>query len=105
MNQGMGFQGFDWDEGNLDKSLKKHGMSRGQIEGMFARPVVFRESPSSGEDGEKRFIAVGSAENGKPMLVAFTFRTQDGKVLLRPISARHMHAKEAESYEPHKEND
>lgn len=99
----MRFQGFDWDQGNLDKNLKKHGLSREQIEGMFARPVVYRESLSSAIDGEKRFTAVGSSEKGKPMMVAFTFRTKEEKVLLRPISSRLMHAKEAKLYETQKE--
>jgi uncharacterized protein len=32
-------RGFDWDHGNRDK-CQKHGMSIGDIEAVFARPVV-----------------------------------------------------------------
>ena len=33
------------------------------------------------------------------MLVAFTFRIREERILIRPISARYMHEKEAKKYE------
>lgn len=33
------------------------------------------------------------------MFVAFTFRNRNGEQLIRPISARYMHEKEAREYE------
>jgi uncharacterized DUF497 family protein len=33
------------------------------------------------------------------MLVVFTLRTRNGKTLIRPISARYMHQREAAHYE------
>ena len=48
---------------------------------------------------EDRFIAVGRNAQGRPLFVAFTFRTKDGERLVRPVSARYMHKKEIERYE------
>lgn len=66
----MKIDGFDWDASNAFKNETKHGLSRESIE------------PS-----------------GRPMIVAFTFRIKSGLKLIRTISARYMHAKEAKKYE------
>ena len=48
---------------------------------------------------EDRFFAIGRGPGEKPMIVAFTFRAARGLKLLRPISARFMHAKEIAKYD------
>jgi len=48
---------------------------------------------------EDRLIAVGRTEKGRPLFVAFTIRKRFGQQLIRPVSARYMHAKEIKSYE------
>ena len=89
--------GFDWDEGNRDK-CQKHGMSRSEIESVFAgAPRVAPDPKHSGE--EDRLIAVGRTQQGRPAFVAFTYRQRDGRTLIRPVSARYMHQKEAQRYE------
>ena len=92
----MEFSGFDWDAGNLTK-CQKHGLSIADIESIFSRPVVVlpdRENPQ----GERRYRAIGTADNGRKTFVVFTLR-QLGSVLIRPISARYMHTKEVDLYE------
>ncbi len=48
---------------------------------------------------EERFLALGEDPSGRFVIVAFTFRTRAGARLIRPISARYMHAKEVRKYE------
>jgi uncharacterized protein len=48
---------------------------------------------------EDRLIAVGRTSTGRPVFVAFTIRTKDGRRLIRPVTARYMHAKEIAAYE------
>lgn len=89
--------GFDWDAGNRIK-CRKHGLSMGEIESLFHRPLgVFPDSAHSA--GEERFKAVGKTDSGRGVLVAFTLRRHSGTMLIRPISARYMHAKEVAYYE------
>ena len=88
--------GFDWDEGNQAKCAR-HGASRAEIE------MLLRQDPRVAPDirhshQEDRFIAVGRNAIGRPMFVAFTIRIVEGHHLIRPISARTMHAKEAKAY-------
>jgi uncharacterized DUF497 family protein len=86
-------EGFDWDEGNRAK-CQKHSLSLDEIEEFF-RGKIFVAPDIKHAQCEERFLAVGRSCSGKPMLVAFTLR----KNLIRPISARYMHNKEAKRYE------
>lgn len=89
--------GFDWDDGNREK-CRKHGVSIAEIETLLsAGPRIAPDPKHSAE--EDRFIAVGRNAQGRPLFVAFTFRTTDGERLLRPVSARCMHEKEIQRYE------
>lgn len=89
--------GFDWDDGNREK-CRKHGVSLAEIETLLrGTPHVAPDLHHSSD--EDRFIAVGRNDRGRPLFVAFTIRNQGGKRLLRPVSARYMHAREARRYE------
>lgn len=87
------FSGLDWDGGNLAK-CQKHGVSIEEIERLFAGAP--RYSPDVAHSAaEQRLIAVGLGRSRRPLFVVFTFRESEGRLLVRPISARYMHAKEA----------
>lgn len=89
--------GFDWDEGNRTK-CQQHGVSAAEIEGLLlGSPRVAPDIRHS--KAEQRFIAVGRTTAGRPVFVAFTLRSRGGLTLIRPVSARYMHAKEARRYE------
>lgn len=91
------YDGFDWNRGNSNKSLHKHGISARAIEEFFARdPRVIPDVRHSAV--EDRFLAMGRGPALRWMLVAFTFRVHGDRRLLRPISARYMHAKEIQSH-------
>jgi uncharacterized DUF497 family protein len=87
--------GFDWDDGNLDKSWEKHGVAFWECEEIFLnRPLVVR-SDEEHSRSERRYYALGQTEAGRLLFVAFTVR----KKLIRPISARDMTTKERRAYE------
>jgi|SRR5271165_3474583 len=89
--------GFDWDDGNRAK-CQKHGVSIADIEALFADgPRVAPDPKHSAQ--EDRLIAVGRTMAGRPVFVAFTIRTKNNRRLIRPVTARYMHAKEIAAYE------
>ena len=92
----MRVAGFDWDDGNWPK-CGRHGVSREDIEMLFRSDFAFapdlKHSPT-----EARYIAVGRSSEGRAMFVAFTLRSIGGDELVRPVSARYMHAEEARRY-------
>lgn len=90
------FVEFDWDENNLGK-LAKHLVSQDEVEDVLANPLAVLDDPSHSLL-ERRLRAVGRTEQGRWVFVAFTLREREGAVLVRPISARYMHAKEIARY-------
>jgi uncharacterized protein len=89
--------GFDWDEGNRAK-CRKHGVSILEIEDLFAQSPRIAPDPRHSAD-EDRMLAVGRTALGRPIFVAFTIRTKNKLRLIRPVTARYMHAKEIAAYE------
>lgn len=92
----MIFEGVDWDSGNWPK-CGKHGVSREEIEDALTHDALIAPDPAHSSE-EDRFIAVGRNQSGRPIFIVVTFRQVNGRRLVRPISARYMHAKEAKNY-------
>jgi len=89
--------GFECDDGNQSK-CQRHGVSIAEIEALFMHgPRVAPDPKHSADEG--RLIAVGRTGTGTPLFVAFTMRTKAARRLIRPVTARYMHAKEIAAYE------
>lgn len=91
------FDGFDWDIGNRAK-CQKHGVSVHAIESLFSGPVAILSDPEHSVR-ETRLKAIGYTSEGRAVLLVFTERRRGARLLIRPISARYMHAKEIKAYE------
>ncbi len=89
--------GFDWDDGNRIK-CQKHGVPITEIEALFARSPRIAPDPKHSAE-EDRLIAAGRASTGRALFVAFTIRKNGERRLIRPVSARYMHATEITAYE------
>jgi uncharacterized DUF497 family protein len=92
--------GFDWDAGNRAK-CQKHGVAVADIEALFSSPLLIIPD-SVHSKTETRIRALCKTDAGRMVFLVFTVRLKGGRRLIRPISARYMHAKEVASYE--KEN-
>jgi len=89
--------GFDWNEGNRGK-CQTHGVSIAEVEDLFTHSPRIAPDPRHSAD-EDRLIAVGRTNAGRPVFVAFTMRTKSKRRLIRPVTARYMHAQEIAAYE------
>ncbi|MGO9075462.1 MAG: BrnT family toxin [Terriglobales bacterium] len=90
-------RGFDWDDGNRSK-CQKHGVSVAEIEALFMQGPRVAPDPKHSAD-EDRLIAVGNTGTGRRLFVAFTMPIKEGRRLIRPVTARYMHAREIAAYE------
>ena len=69
----LGFEGFDWDEGNARKN-EKHGVSHSEIEQVFQNsPILLAPDPAHSLV-EDRFAAWGVTNEERHLAVVFTFR-------------------------------
>jgi uncharacterized DUF497 family protein len=90
--------GFDWDAGNRDKCLA-HGLSVEDVEHVIANNETLIVPDVKHSRSEHRLLAIGRTPLGRYAFVVFTLREIAAQILLRPISARYMHAKEIRKYE------
>jgi uncharacterized DUF497 family protein len=78
------YTGFDWDQANLTKSLKKHQVSQKESEEIFTNHprIIIRDLEHS--QSEDRYVILGVTNQGRRLTAVFTFR----KDKIRIISAR-----------------
>jgi hypothetical protein len=87
--------GFQWDEGNADKNLTTHGVTRAESEQVFFNvPLVLAPDPTHSK-AEDRYYSLGVTDAGRALFVVFTIRGE----LVRVISARDMSRRERRAYE------
>lgn len=86
---------FLWDEGNIDKNLKKHKVTVLEAEEMFLRGLFIVTDLAHSTKEEKRYQGLGKTKSSRLLFAAFTVR--HGKV--RIISIRDMNKREERVYE------
>ena len=85
---------FQWDPAKAKSNLKKHGVEFADAVGVFDDPVAITlEDPDS--EGEPRFISLGLDFLGRLIVVTYTYRLND----IRIISARQATRREMRIYE------
>jgi uncharacterized protein len=89
--------GFDWDDGNDQKSVDKHGVSRREAEQVFLDSRLLNLVDEKHSVEETRFHAYGETTTGRRLLISFTLRQNAS--LIRVISSRDMSRREQARYE------
>jgi len=88
------FTGFQWDKGNIDKSLINHDVENWECEQVFFnKPLIVLDDPKHSVS-EKRWAAFGKTDAERFLVVIFTKRDN----LIRIISARNMNKRERGFY-------
>src|SRR3990170_6100552 len=87
-------QGFDWDEGNINKNKEKHNVEYRECEEIFSnKSLVFIEDKLHSQS-ENRWGALGKTNKGRQLAVYFTIRRDK----IRIISARDQGKKDKLAY-------
>jgi uncharacterized DUF497 family protein len=89
--------GFDWDDGNSQKSLDKHAVTAREAEEVFFNEPLLVTGDAKHSKMEIRLQALGHTNLGRRLHINFTLREDDSKI--RVISARDMNRKERSLYE------
>jgi uncharacterized DUF497 family protein len=91
------YTGFEWDTGNIAKSVAKHDVSCREAEEIsFNQPLMIAPDPAHSQT-EPRFRVLG--RTGADRLLHLNFTVRGDK--LRIISARPMNRKERAVYATH----
>lgn len=85
---------FQFDPRKAASNLKKHRIYFADAEGAFFDPLAIHQADLDAE-GEERFVAVGMGSAGQILVVIYTLRGDD----IRLISARRATHREVKNYE------
>ena len=85
---------FQYDPTKAETNLKDHGISFSDAEGVFFDPLALHR-PDPDAEGEERFVAMGLGSAGQILVVVYTIRGED----IRLISARRATRREIRDYE------
>ncbi len=88
------FEGFDWDQGNIEKNWLAHSVTPQEAEQVFFNAPLIVADDETHSRTEKRFLVLGQTDKNRPLFIAFTLR----KRRVRVISARDMNRKERKVY-------
>lgn len=87
---------FQWDRGNKDKNQERHQVTQEEAEAVFFDPKRRYYVDRKHSDKEQRFFVVGKTRLGRLLLVVYTHRGKQ----IRIISARDLNKrKEGKYYE------
>jgi len=88
--------GFEWDEDSkAGINFLKHGVRLPEAIPVFDDPYAITITDDESDPGEQRFITLGMGALGRLLVVAYTWRGDD----IRLISVRSAEAHEREEYE------
>ena len=87
---------FEWDDNKAESNAAKHGITFEEAVTVFADPDLLFTEDTQHSQGEQREWAMGITESGLLVVVVFTMRDEQ----IRIISARIASKKEQQSYEP-----
>lgn len=86
---------FEWHPAKAERNLEKHGVSFEEAATVFGDDFAEFQPDLRHSVKEARFLCFGTSAEGRLLVVAFTERGDD----IRIISAREMEPKERRSYE------
>jgi uncharacterized protein len=89
---------FEWDEAKNRRNLAKHGFSFESAKLVFDDPHALSYQDRE-VDREERWQTLGVLERSVLVLVAHTYREENGEASVRIISARKATSSERRAYE------
>lgn len=90
---------FEWNEIKATSNLRKHGIAFEDAVYVFSDPLAVYEQDRF-VDGEERWLVIGTVRGFRLLVVAHAVKdNEDGKEIIRIISARKAERHERRRYE------
>ena len=87
--------GFEWDPAKAEANFRKHGVRFAESLPVFEDDYTITASDDESDPGEKRFVALGLGAKGRVLVVVYSYRQQNYRI----ISARTAEPHECQQYE------
>jgi len=92
---------FEWSDEKNKLNIKKHHISFEEAQEVFLDPMQISKLDYRFDYFEERWITLGATTKDKILVVANMFFDEDGKEIIRIVSARRANQKERIFYEQH----
>jgi len=92
---------FEWNDDKNSLNIRNHQVSFGEAKEVFLDPLHISKLDYRFDYFEERWITLGTTTKEKILVVANIFFNEDGKEIIRIISARKANQKERTFYEQH----
>ena len=92
---------FEWSDEKNILNIQKHNVSFEEAQEVFLDPLHISKLDHRFGYFEERWITLGTTSKDKILVVANMFFDEDGKEIIRIISARKANEKERVFYEQH----
>ncbi len=89
---------FEWDTNKEKINIQRHGITFEQASYIFADPFALSKLDDEHSEAEDRWILIGTSLNETVIVVAHTFRDNDGTEYVRIINARRATKREKQAY-------
>ncbi len=90
---------FEWNPEKERINIQKHGVSLEQASYVFSDPYALNKYDEEHSQNEDRWLLLGKSLNEVILVVAHTFRDNDGIEFARVISARKATKHEKQTYQ------
>jgi uncharacterized DUF497 family protein len=87
--------GFEWDAEKAEANFKKHGVRFAECIPVCEDDYAITIADDESDPGEQRFVSLGMGAKGRVLVVAYSYRRMN----IRIISARPAEPHEREQYE------
>jgi hypothetical protein len=84
--------GFEWDAAKANANFRSHGVRFEESRAVFDDPYAITIADSQADPSEERFVSVGMGALGRVLLVVYTYRGDNIRVISARLAAAHERA-------------
>ena len=79
---------YEWDEQKAQTNLRKHGVSFDEAETVFDDPLAITIPDPDHSQAEVRFVDIGQSDKGRLLVVTYTERGKQTRLINARIATR-----------------
>jgi uncharacterized DUF497 family protein len=80
---------FEWDVENAKANLKKHGVRFAETVSVFEDDYAITITDDESDPHEQRFISIGSGAKGRTLVVVYSYRRTNVRIISARVAEPH----------------
>jgi hypothetical protein len=84
--------GFEWDAAKAKANFRNHGVRFGESKALFDDPYAITIADDEADPSEERFVSIGMGALGRVLIVVYTYRGGNIRIISARLTAAHERA-------------